>query len=204
MDDDLEHHEEEDGFSREGPHLPGVGSAWGAALEETLGVGAQGWEKPSWAGHPFLCKTRGASEAYGSAASGGRRVAPCSVRSPWLWPTLGPPRPELPPWVAVAWSVLNFSWKLRERSNLPTAATLPSLASSFLVLSSNLSCETAAKFSRSGGAHCECVDGKLLHRKNHSIPCIRLNQYLLRASPGHASGNPEAKSCGIPEQIQCH
>lgn len=62
----------------------------------------------------------------------------------------------------------------------------------------------AAKFSRSGGAQCKRVDGKLLHRKNLSIPCIRLNQYLLRASPGYGSGNPEAKSCGIPEQIQCH
>lgn len=65
MDEDSKHHEKEDGFSRDDPHPPGVGAAWGAALEEPRPWARKAGRSRAGptAGHPFLSKARGASEA---------------------------------------------------------------------------------------------------------------------------------------------
>lgn len=75
MDDDSEHHGEEDGFSRDGPYLPGLGAAWRVALEEPwvwarkVGRSRAGGK----AGHPFLCKAWG-------GGGGGRLARPRAAR----------------------------------------------------------------------------------------------------------------------------
>lgn len=105
-----------------------------------------------------------------------------------------PWRPELQPWVAAAWSVLNFSWKLSERSNLPVACRHPSfLGIFFSCLAFQPALRKRREVSTARWSTLRVRRWQIAVRgKNHSIPSLRSNQHLPRASSGHGSGNPEA------------
>lgn len=200
--------EEEPGFSRAGPHLPGGDPAPGAAALEDPVVGSQVWEKPSWMKRCLLLlQARGRSGAYSGAAA-----APSPPRSQMCAASaLGRHPggvPALPPRAAAAWSVLNSGWKwlVIGRLNLPRPFLPPHLpsASSLPTCSAggsggwgedpeqNKQTKPVAASSRPGGALCKSLSDKRRTGNTTGFRAIGSDQHLLSASPGRGAGDPEA------------
>lgn len=204
--------EEEPGFSRASPHLPGGGPAPGAAALEDPGMGWQVWEKPSWMKRCLLLpKARGASGAYSGAAA-----APLPIPLPDVCGLPAGPAPGRRPGRSIPGRCGLVSVEFRvemagHRAIEPSWARHPSFLRIFLPRllfqpappaglggggrgegpKQNKQTKPAAQSSGPGGALRESLSDKRRTGNTPGFRAIEFNQHLLSASPGRGAGDPE-------------